>query len=59
VAKLSVNGKPNSMVVSLVFRDQGFFPCSMTGTITHVVGGSVITMWLEFVVIIIIIWKFS
>jgi hypothetical protein len=39
-----------------------FFPCSLTGTITHIVVGNLarnlVIMWLEFVVMI-IIWKFS
>jgi hypothetical protein len=33
---------------------EGFFPCNLTGTITHVVGGHLVTMWLQFVVMIII-----
>jgi hypothetical protein len=36
---------------------EGFFPCSLIGTITHVVGGNLITMWLQ-IVVMIIIWKF-
>jgi hypothetical protein len=37
---------------------EGFFPHSLIGTITHVVVGNLVTMWLQFVVMI-IIWKFS
>jgi hypothetical protein len=36
---------------------EGFFPCSLTGIITHIVVGNLVTMWLQFVVMI-IIWKF-
>jgi hypothetical protein len=37
---------------------EGFFLCSLTGNITHVVVRNLVTMWIQFVVMI-IIWKFS
>jgi hypothetical protein len=36
---------------------EGFFPRSLTGTITHILVGNLVTIWLQFVVMI-MIWKF-